>query len=279
VTYSVPGRPHTVGVEWEQIEAGRLRERVRLHLGELASAVDATRRDAAFGEALEAMARFRPYSLVNQWAIRWQRPTATRVMGRKGWRAVGRDVKPGEAPIWVLAPWRPSEGRFVAVEVFDVRQTRGKRFPELDLLHRGSTRHVATIEGAARTLGVRIGDHLGNDDARAVSLGGEIRIRPGLPRREGLRALVHELAHEILHQEEARRRDSLRRRPPARTHAEEETEADATAHVVLNVLGLPSKSPAYIAWQGGDGATVLRSLSRVQRAVTRILDAAGLQGP
>jgi hypothetical protein len=44
---------------------------------------------------------------------------------------------------------------------------------------------------------------------------------------------------------------------------------------VLAVLGLKPPSPAYIAWQGGTGDTVLRSLGRVQRAARRILEAAG----
>jgi hypothetical protein len=51
-----------------------------------------------------------------------------------------------------------------------------------------------------------------------------------------------------------------------------ETEPEATAYVML---GLEPPSPAYIAWQGGTGQTVLRSLGRVQRAARRILEAAG----
>lgn len=68
----------------------------------------------------------------------------------------------------------------------------------------------------------------------------------------------------------------LQRPAPERTHAQEETEAEATAWVVLDVLGLAPPSPAYIAWQGGTGDAVLRSLGRVQRATRRILEAAGI---
>ena len=49
--------------------------------------------------------------------------------------------------------------------------------------------------------------------------------------------------------------------------------ADATAYVVLAVLGLPSKAPTYIAWQGGTGLGVYRSMARVQRAARAILGA------
>ncbi len=101
-----------------------------------------------------------------------------------------------------------------------------------------------------------------------------MRIRARLSGRDKVAVLAHELAHEVLHQRERARAAQAKRPPRPRTHAEEETEADATAYVVLGVLGLPSKAPAYIAWQGGDGAQVLRSMSRVQRAAKEILVAA-----
>jgi antirestriction protein ArdC len=96
-------------------------------------------------------------------------------------------------------------------------------------------------------------------------------LLPGLPGRERAAVLAHELAHEILHQAERRRAAELKRPGPARTRAERETEADATAYVVLAVLGIPSKAPTYIAWQGGTGLAVLRSMTRVQRAARAIL--------
>jgi antirestriction protein ArdC len=89
--------------------------------------------------------------------------------------------------------------------------------------------------------------------------------------------LAHELAHEILHQAAGKRAATLKRPGPARTKAEKETEADATAYVVLAVLGLPSKAPSYIAWQGGTGSAVLRSMTRIQRAAKAILEAAGTE--
>jgi hypothetical protein len=96
-----------------------------------------------------------------------------------------------------------------------------------------------------------------------------------LPTAEQVRVLAHELAHEVLHQEERALAAARKRPPPARSHPERETEADAAAFVVLKALGLAAPAPAYIAWQGGDGATVLRSMSRIQRAARRILRAAG----
>jgi hypothetical protein len=44
--------------------------------------------------------------------------------------------------------------------------------------------------------------------------------------------------------------------------------------VVLRALGLPCKASSYIAWQGGSGELIARSIARIQRAAKRILDAA-----
>ena len=49
------------------------------------------------------------------------------------------------------------------------------------------------------------------------------------------------------------------------------TEGDAASYVVMRALGLPSRVPACIAWHGGRGALVLRSLKRIQRAARWIL--------
>ena len=104
---------------------------------------------------------------------------------------------------------------------------------------------------------------------------GASRWTPRSRGRERVRCLAHELAHEVLHQAERARALARKRPAPALTHAQKETEAEAAAYVVLAVLGLEPPSPAYIAWQGGTGETVLRSLGRVQRAARRILEAAG----
>jgi hypothetical protein len=58
------------------------------------------------------------------------------------------------------------------------------------------------------------------------------------------------------------------------TKSQKETEADATAYVILRVLGLPSTAPAYIAWHRGSGAMIGASMGRIQRAARRILEAA-----
>lgn len=260
-----------------KLDPNVLRAALKRHLERLAGAVDATRRDAGFLEALRTMTRFWRYSFFNQFLIAIQCERATAVTGRLGWEGLGRRVKEGERPLWVLAPSRRRGGntRFHEVPVYDLRQTRGRKLASFSLALYGGTHHAATLERAAAALGVIVETVALPDDVRGRSLGGRIELRPGLSGRERAATLAHELAHELLHQEERRRAETMKRPGPTRTKAERETEADATAWVVLTALGLPSKAPAYIAWQGGTGAMVLRSMTRVQRAAARILRAAG----
>jgi hypothetical protein len=189
---------------------------------------------------------------------------------------MGRKVKQGEESMVILAPSRYSGGaaRFVPVPVYDIKQTRGRRVRELDLLLAGRTRHWRTMERAAAALGIEVAYVPFGAHATGRSLGRRIEIQPGLPGMERTATLAHELAHELLHQVEDRRQKTMNRPGLRLTSAEMETEADATAYVVMSVLGLPSKAPTYITWQGGSGLTVLRAMTRVQRAVKAILEAA-----
>lgn len=259
----------------------RLRAELKAHLESLARDVDAERRSRGFHNLLRAMALFWRYSLVNQFFIRAQWPDATLVAGRGAWNSLGREVRPGASPIAVLAPSRRRGGgvRFVPVGVYDVVQTRGRRLPRPDLSLRGATRHVRTLERAARKLGVEVGYGELPPNVLGQSLGGRIVVVPGLPGRQRAAVLAHELAHELLHQAERRRAAELKRPGPARTRMERETEADATAYVVLAALGLPSTAPAYIAWHGGNGLVVYRSMNRVLSAAQVILGAASWAGP
>ena len=257
------------------LTSAALQTQVKRHLGDLAAVVDATARDEGFNEALRNMARFWRYSFLNQTYIRIQRKDATRVAGRLAWEAIGRKVRPGQEPMVILAPSRYRGGlaRFVPVDVYDVKQTRGRKVKELDLLLTGRTRHWRTLERAAKALGIEVAYVPFGAPATGRSLGGRIEIKPGLPSMERTATLAHELAHELLHQVEHRRQATMKRPGRRLTRAEMETEADATTYVVMSVLGLPSKAPSYIPWQGGSGNTVLRAMTRVQGAVRAIVEA------
>jgi len=239
--------------------------RVRAELDVLAKEVDTLRGDAAFQSTLEVAARFWMYSQCNCSLIARALPTATHVMGQRGWEKLGRKVCAGQRAIQVLAPMTGRGFPFLLVPVYDISQTEGRPPKTLDLSLPGETVHVVTLERAAAGLGIVLRPS-GRRDVLGESRGGEIRVSAGLGGVERVSVIAHELAHELLHQR------AVKRLP----RAMEEAEAEATAHVVLRALGLPSTVPGYIAWQGGDGAAILRSLGRIQRAARRILHAGGL---
>jgi hypothetical protein len=164
--------------------------------------------------------------------------------------------------------------------VYDVRQTSGRRLAVLRTSLRGRSEHVATLRRAAAKMGIEVAFVAQETGTAGTSHGRRIEVSPALGTAEQVRVLAHELAHEILHQEERARAAALKRPPPARTQAEKETEADATAWVVLRAIGLRAPpSATYMAWQGGCGADVLRSMGRIQRAARRILRATGTCPP
>ncbi|MEO9193530.1 MAG: hypothetical protein ABI445_07700, partial [Polyangia bacterium] len=200
-------------------------------------------------------------------------PAATRIASRSTWADLGRQVLESAVAIRILAPttWRGFPFRLV--DVFDVSQTEGRDVAELDLVLDGETPHVAALEAAAARLDIVVTD-LWDPHCLGRSRGGVIEIRVGLSQLARTAVLAHELAHEILHQHH-----EAKKRKPVLTRAVREAEAEATAYIVLRALGLPSTAPAYIAWQGGDGPTILRSLGRIQRAARTILDATQARQP
>ena len=255
------------------LSSKELRASLKVRLESLAAEVDATRRSEGFRAILRTAARFWSYSPFNQFLIALQRPTATRVTGRRSWEALGRRVREGERPIGVLAPTSNRRG-FLFVPVYDQAQTEGRKLASFRRVSQRATRHVRTLERAAAALGFPVAYVEQASGVVGTSHGGHIEVSP---RRRGMArayTLAHELAHELLHQQERQKALTLKRPPPLRTHEEMETEADATAFVVLAALGLDAPATEYIAWQGGSGALILRSLGRIQRAAKRILEAA-----
>ena len=96
-----------------------------------------------------------------------------------------------------------------------------------------------------RTTGIELRYEVIPGGALGCSSLGTIRIRPDLSAAETFTVLVHELAHERLH-------DKARRQEVTKTVRE--TEAEAVAFVVTNALGLESstRSSDYIQLYAGE---------------------------
>ena len=183
---------------------------------------------------LTTMSRFHRYSLNNIMLIHSQRPDATLVAGFNKWKnQFGRHVRKGEKGIDILAPTpykikvdqkkldpdtqlpildadgnaiteekEISIPRFKVVKVFDVSQTDGKPLPQLASDLTGNVQNYEIfLEALRRTSPVPIGfRHLDDGSDGFFSLDTQsITIREGMSEVQTVSAIVHEIAHSILH--------------------------------------------------------------------------------
>lgn len=234
---------------------------------------------------LRVMGRFHRYSFTNALLIAMNRPDATHVLGFQSWKEVGRHVRKGEKGIPIIAPITgrskdeeeelpPEESpaaphrtvrRFRAVYVFDISQTEGEPLPTIASHEGDPGEHLERLREAISGLGIQLAyvdlapGHAGR------SLGRKIEVANGLPPAEEFATLVHELAHELLHQKEGEVR------PPKSVR---ETEAEAVAFAVSTGVGLESTGAAsdYIQLYRGDPEVLAQSLGRIREAAATILD-------
>lgn len=246
-------------------------------IDKLRTALDAGHSDTLAAH-LQAMARFHNYSFGNIMLIASQRPDATRVAGYRTWQKLGRQVRKGEKGILIIAPMvlrkdnaedaREEEAmlRFRAAYVFDVAQTEGEPLPELDDVQGNPSEYTPRLKALIAEQGITLSyadaDEL--DGAHGVSRKGAIVIRYGLPPADEFSTLAHELAHEMLHT------DRGPNRPP---RALRETEAEATAFVVCEAIGLQNGNASrdYIHLYNGDANMLTASLDRIQKTAAGII--------
>ena len=235
---------------------------------------------------LKAMGRFHRYSVGNAILIQLQRGDATRVAGFRAWQKLGRHVKKGEHGIAIMAPVvyrrkvqqdgdRDVEAEMISTfktaYVFDISQTDGKPLPEFARAQGDPGAYLPRLERFVSDRGIKLerGDL---KIAEGVSIGGTILLKASLARADAFSVLVHELAHELLHQDPANR-------PKEKTVRE--AEAEAVAYVVCQGIGLDvnTASSDYIQLYHGDKRMLVASLERVQRTAAEILEAVTDDGP
>ena len=249
-------------------------------LEKLAQALEAGHSDALTAY-LAAAGRFHSYSFRNVMLIASQRPDATRVAGFNAWRKLGRFVKKGEKGIAIIAPIvfkRDDEAagsdderagdvqlRFKVAHVFDYSQTDGTALPELGEMAGDPGAYTQRVVAFIASLGIALDYADDLDGADGVSKKGQIVIRSGLTPATEFSVLVHELAHELIHQGATR--------PGAKTVRE--LEAEAVAFTVCTGIGLETgtASADYIGLYNGDADLLAQSLDAIQRTASQILQA------
>ena len=233
---------------------------------------------------LATMAKFHRYSWHNCLLIWLQCPTATQVAGFKKWLNLGRCVKKGERGIMILAPMaytrrvdpdphsEQSDGTekklptsmFIAAWVFDVSQTEGRELPEIGKRSGDPGIFQDRLLDFAKSKGIAVSRVDDLNGAKGVSKGGSIAVLSRLDAAESFGILVHEIAHELLHQGDNK---------GCKPRAVRELEAEATAYVVCEAIGLADCSAAsdYIQLYQGDSKLMMASLSSIQKASAMIL--------
>jgi antirestriction protein ArdC len=240
---------------------------------------------------LDFSAGFHTYSFNNQILIWLQCPTATMVTGYRKWEAKGRQVRKGEKSIGIYAPMirkktdevtgkeRSYVAGFRIASVFDVSQTDGDALPE-------DVTNTTLLEGDAPAamwealVGVATANKYRVERGECHGANGFTRpsdrlimVREDVSDAQAFKTLVHEVAHMLLHCEDADlTRDAMAHRDVA------EVEAESVAYIVAKSLGLetsPYSLPYVAAWGGKDAQEKITATGqRVVKTARVILDAA-----
>jgi len=238
----------------------KAREKTKKLLSKLSDGIREIQSTEEFKAILDCMACFHSYSWRNTFLIHMQYPEATKVAGYRAWQKLNRQVRKGEKGISILAPatYKKKEHEtdpetheekevekevayFFPVCVFDISQTEGEDLPSMDYKTIEDT-HAEILEKLltlARKNSIEVQfTELANCDG--VSTNGKIRIQNSKNSTEKALILIHELAHELLHWNPETR--------PELSKELKELEAEATAYVVANALGIPAtNSEQYLA--------------------------------
>ena len=236
-----------------------------------------------FRTYLKAMARFHRYSSCNVLLIAMQQPTATRVAGYRTWQKLGRQVRQGERGIQIMAPvvhrMKTTEGAdeeddedteilsgFRPTHVFDVSQTEGRPLPEPSRVQGNAEEHLNRLEAWVVRQDIKLEYAPWLGPTEGMSTGGRILLYSRLDASQAFSVLVHELAHEMLHQQE---------KLPKTVR---ETEAEAVAFVVCEASGLESSTASsdYIQLYRGDKEMLLGSMKRIHRTAGEIIRGIGV---
>lgn len=264
---------------------------------------------------LQTMSRFHKYSLNNTILISMQKPDATLVAGFNKWRdGFSRHVKKGEKGIKIIAPtpYKIKEQRekldpqtkapildasgkvqtkevevqipmYRVVSVFDVSQTYGEPLPTLASNLTGNVEQFEVfMEAIKRTapVPIEIKPMPDNTDGYYHTEDKRIAIREGMSEVQTVSAVIHEVAHSLLHNREMEKelqaqQDENAKPVKPKDRNTEEVEAESISFAVCSYYGIQTaeNSLGYIAtWSKGRELTELRaSLETINKTSSELI--------
>ena len=234
----------------------------------------------SYAQYLQTMSRFHHYSVNNQVLIHMQKPDATLVAGFNKWKnQFGRNVIKGEHGIKIIAPtpfkkkieqekldpdtqlpMLDADGKVITEEktiqipmykpvtVFDVSQTEGKPLPQLAHALSGNVANYDVfMEALRRSSPVPISIEVmgGGMDGYFDLEHQDIAIRKGMSEVQTVSAVIHEMAHALLHN----RTKDTEEKTPELSRSTEEVQAESISYAVCAYYGIATgdNSFGYIA--------------------------------
>lgn len=219
---------------WYMAEKQSSRDRLKEITASIEDGIKELFRSETYAQYLQTMSRFHHYSVNNQVLIHMQKPDATLVAGFNKWKnQFGRNVIKGEHGIKIIAPtpfkkkieqekldpdtqlpMLDADGKIITEEktiqipmykpvtVFDVSQTEGKPLPQLAHDLSGNVANYDVfMEALRRSSPVPISIEVmrGGMDGYFDLEHQDIAIRKGMSEVQTVSAVIHEMAHALLH--------------------------------------------------------------------------------
>jgi len=237
--------------------------------------------------------KFRRYSLNNQILIFVQRPNSTHVAGKMKWvKEFNRKLKLGAKGIYIYVPTGtgikkdeetpPQEDgynpniRFMLRPVYDIADTEviegmedkaiipeePKWFDDTAVDEKNEIIYNGLLD-YAKTHNIEVTvDEKGLDGARGVSKIDSIQLL-----QENIGTLIHELAHEILHDK------AIRTNKTAKTKQILELQAEGVAYVVLREFNMPTEHASkYMAIWKIAPDEIQENEAEIRKAATLLID-------
>ena len=265
---------------WYMAEKQSSRDRLKEITASIEDGIKELFQSETYAQYLQTMSRFHHYSVNNQVLIHMQKPDATLVAGFNKWKnQFGRNVIKGEHGIKIIAPtpfkkkieqekldpdtqlpMLDADGKIITEEktiqipmykpvtVFDVSQTEGKPLPQLAHDLSGNVANYDVfMEALRRSSPVPISVEVmgGGMDGYFDLEHQDIAIRKGMSEVQTVSAVIHEMAHALLHN----RTKDTEEKTPELSRSTEEVQAESISYAVCAYYGIATgdNSFGYIA--------------------------------
>ena len=265
---------------WYMAEKQSSRDRLKEITASIEDGIKELFQSESYAQYLQTMSRFHHYSVNNQVLIHMQKPDATLVAGFNKWKnQFGRNVIKGEHGIKIIAPtpfkkkieqekldpdtqlpMLDADGKIITEEktiqipmykpvtVFDVSQTEGRPLPQLAHDLSGNVANYDVfMEALRRSSPVPISIEVmgGGMDGYFDLEHQDIAIRKGMSEVQTVSAVIHEMAHALLHN----RAKDTEEKTPELSRSTEEVQAESISYAVCAYYGIATgdNSFGYIA--------------------------------